>query len=355
MHVLSPWTAAALGLLVVLSLLLGLAAWAWRRLTGPMYAPGRLAQRTDLQPAALDSEGPWQVEPGVSLAHQCDGTGPTVLVVHGGPGVPPVRLAPGLAALTDAYRVHTFHQRGCGASTRPYDGATSKSMRTNVQALESVLGVGAQLADLERIRRILGEERIILVGHSYGALLAALYAAELPERVEALVLVAPADLLQFPSPHGGLFDQLRAALPVDQQPAYDAWLAEYLDLPGVFARSTAELEALDAQLVRFYEAATGPLPPDQRPAPDQVGVWHARAQYFSGGMRHDWRPALASVQVRTLVIHGETDLQPVDVAEQYTSAIGGAQLHTIAGAGHSPQSTHAETFHRVVRAFLRAG
>ena len=41
-------------------------------------------------------------------------------------------------------------------------------------------------ATIERIRRILGRDRLTLVGHSFGAFLAAMYAAEFPDRVEAL-------------------------------------------------------------------------------------------------------------------------------------------------------------------------
>ena len=47
----------------------------------------------------------------------------------------------------------------------------------------------AQLADIERLRRASGETSLILIGHSFGAFLAALYATEFPERVRAPVLV----------------------------------------------------------------------------------------------------------------------------------------------------------------------
>ena len=172
------------------------------------------------------------------------------------------------------------------------------------------LGIGEQLADIERIRRILGDREIVLIGHSYGAFLAALYAAEWPENVAALVLVAPADLLEFPPPSGGLFAVMRERLPDRERPEFDAWLDRYLDFGGLFERSTAELAAEDALFAKFFEHALGIEPPQATTPVHSQGVWMARAQYFSMGRRHDYRAALATVAAPTLILHGQDDLQP---------------------------------------------
>lgn len=95
-----------------------------------------------------------------------------------------VRTGEGLENLKKDYRFIYYHQRGCGHSTRPIDTFKSQNFMQNVTVLNKVLGLSAQLADIERIRRILGHERLILVGHSYGGFLASLYAAEFPEHVE---------------------------------------------------------------------------------------------------------------------------------------------------------------------------
>ena len=324
----------------------------WHKMRQPMFVPGTVRSATGLDPTHTDPHGPWQVAPHIALAHHSVGAGQSILVVHGGPGIPPTEPAPALTALSDRFSVHHYDQRGCGASTRPYTGATASNTWANIQELEGVLGMGAQIGDIERIRRILGEDRIVLVGHSYGALLAALYAAEFPDRVVSLVLIAPADLLVFPSPHGGLFDNLRTRLPANAHARYDAWLAEYLDLSNVFNKSTAELEALDAQLIAFFQAAMGASPAAVALPISHTGVWHARAQFFSGGMVHDWRAALASVTAPTLVVHGEDDLQPIDVAHQYAAAIPSARTLNIPGAGHSPQFTHSAALAPALRAFL---
>lgn len=336
-------------------LVLGAAAMGgiWMFLSAPLYSPGELAGRGDLH-AARDTEheeGGWQVEPGIVLAHESIGAGRNVLLVHGGPGIAPEGMAPAFQALAAEFRVHQYAQRGSGSSTRPFeDHAWSENTGENIALLEGRLGIGAQLADIERLRQRLGDEKLLLVGHSYGALLAALYAAEMPQRVEALVLIAPADLIVFPSQFEGFYDTVEARLPAERRGAFEAWKTSYFDVVGVFEHSTEELLAQDLQFVSFFQEAMGELP--ERPRAEAIGPWHVRAQFFSLGMRHDWSEFLGAIEAPTLIVHGGQDLQPIGVAEQYRDAIAGAELQTIEGSGHFPQSSHASQLASLLREHL---
>ena len=322
----------------------------WWIMQQPMYRPGALATRMDIMDPPRASTR-WEVEPGVELSWFAVGEGANVLVVHGGPGIPQTASAPAFDALGDAYRFHYYAQRGAGESFRPAIDF-SGSQWENIQALESALGIGQQLADIERIRRLLGDEQLLLVGHSYGALLAALYAAEMPWHVWGLVLIAPANLVIFPSSHGGLFDNLRDRLPAADRPAYDAWVEEYFDLGGIFAKTEAELAASDAELFRFFATGGGSIPVAVSPPPRLLGAWHARAQYFSMGRRHDYSDALGAIAAPTLIVHGGNDLQPIEVANDYAAWIPNSSVVTIQGAGHFPHYTHDEALAPVVREFL---
>lgn len=322
----------------------------WWFMQQQLYTPGALASHQNLEPVGGNDEV-WEVEPLVTLHHFATGAGRNVLVIHGGPGIPPTASAPAFDALGDSYRFHYYDQRGSGLSTRP-EFDFSGSQWDNIQQLEDTLGISQQLADIERIRRLLGDEKLILIGHSYGAFLAALYAAEFPDRVAKLVLIAPADLVVFPSRHGGLFDNLRERLPPEQREAYDAWQQRYLDLGGIFGMAESELEALDAELVVYFEAAAGPAPEAVAPPRENIGSWHARAQYFSMGRRHDYSGALGAITAPTLIVHGSEDLQPLAVAEDYDAWIRDTQVETIEGAGHFPHYTHAEALTPIVRDFL---
>ncbi len=95
----------------------------------------------------------------------------------------------------------------------------------------------------------------MLIGHSFGALIAALYAAEFPKHVSALVLEAPADLLVMPSETGGLYAQVEARLVPLQRAEFQGYLKRYLDFGRIFDRSETELAGLHSEFGRYFAAA----------------------------------------------------------------------------------------------------
>jgi proline iminopeptidase len=99
---------------------------------------------------------------------------PVLVAVHGGPGLSH-ELLEGVEVLASArLAVITYDQRGVGQSSGTVDPA-----RVFDQSVE----------DLDAVRRFFGTERIHLLGHSWGGLVAALYAARHTENVASLILV----------------------------------------------------------------------------------------------------------------------------------------------------------------------
>ncbi|RMF79837.1 MAG: alpha/beta hydrolase [Planctomycetota bacterium] len=333
--------------------------WFWRMMGEPLYQPGMVRAeyhlRSPLTPPPQPADAnPWRVSADVAIHHETYGSGVPVLFVHGGPGFAPARLAPGLAALSDEFQIHIYHQRGCGRSSRPIDRFDSTNYYQNLIELDASLGLAAQIADIERIRRILRQDRLVLIGHSFGAFLAALYAAEFPRNVEALVLCAPADLLVFPIEGGGLFEIVRARLPDHLKDSYATFLDEYLDFGTVFERSESELASRQREFAKYYAEAGGLGPvASTQPIPPDNGGWMPVAAYFSMGLRHDYRAALREVAAPTLVLHGSDDLQPRAVSERYAQLIPFSELRVIAGAGHMLFDDRPEEFAETVRGFLR--
>jgi proline iminopeptidase len=335
----------------------------WYLMQQPLYTPGMVRAAANLRAPLtppLQVQGPeskrwWTVEPDIQLHHFAAGTGTNVLVVHGGPGEPFAAPIAALAPLTDRYAFHYYDQRGCGESTRPIDKFTSSNYHENMQTADKTLGLGAQIADIERARRILGDDRLILIGHSFGGFLAALYAAEFPEHVRALILVAPAEMLVMPPASGGLFEQVKPLLPDEMKPEYDAYLKRYLDFGSIFAKSDADLVALNNEFARYYTIAAhrkGFDVPADSASEAAAGGWMVQAMYLSMGMQHDYRSALKGVTAPVLVLHGENDLQLESASRMYAEAFPNAEFQTIKNAGHFGFADRPAEFAGAVGRFL---
>ena len=325
----------------------------WRSFGQALYTPGMVSGGENLRapltpPQQSGAEDFWQVEPDIALHHFASGEGRNVVIVHGGPGMPYVEAWPGLEPLANHYRFHYYDQRGSGLSTRPITTFASANYYENLTTLDQTLGLGAQIADIERIRQILGEEKLILIGHSFGGFIASLYAAEFPEHVEGLVLVAPATLLVMPIEGDDLFSSVRKLLPPDQLADYDAFVESYFDFSNVFTKTEEDLIALNAGFGEFYVQAIDPPHIEQ----GRPGGWMVQAMYFSMGQRHDYRPALANVTAPVLVIHGENDLQTEAQSRVYAEAFPHAKIQVIPDASHFPFYEQTESFASIVQSFL---
>jgi proline iminopeptidase len=334
----------------------------WYMSTQPLFKPGMVREEINLN-APLDpplqnpDTNSWLVEPGIELAHFSLGEGPDVLVIHGGPGMPFLQPMSGLEPLTDRFQFHYYDQRGCGESTRPIDRFTSANNYENLTTLNRTLGLGAQIADIERIRRILGDDQLILIGHSWGGFLASLYAAEFPDHVKALVLVTPANTLVMPQPDADsdLFSSVRAGLPENKKAEFDEFMKDYMDFNALFTKSDQELVDLNQRFGEYYmqvvptfqQGAQAPLPPQGKP-----GGWMVWGMYLSMGQRHDYRNALKNITVPVLVLHGAEDLQSEEATRLYVDAFPNARLAVIENSGHFIFEEQPEAFARVVTDFL---
>src|SRR4029453_9872135 len=113
-----------------------------------------------------------------SLYGRTIGSGRPVIILHGGPDFDHDYLVPDMDRLGDAFRLIYYDQRGRGRSAenvRPHD-----------------VTLASDIEDLDKVREHFGLERAILLGHSWGAVLALEYALRHPTRVSQLILMNPA-------------------------------------------------------------------------------------------------------------------------------------------------------------------
>jgi len=250
------------------------------------------------------------------------GDGPPVVVVHGGPDFDHCYFLPELDRLADAFRLIYYDQRGRGrsaAGVRPED----VTLRSEVE-------------DLDRVRRHFGLESIAVLGHSWGGVLAMEYAIRHPERVAQLLLLdtGPASADDWRS----FRKDLARRRPAD----VDAMRA----IASTDAYARGDLEA-EAAYYRIHFRITVPRPDHLellvarlRSNFTEQGVVLARAiehrLYAETSESADWDlfPALRRLDVSTLVLHGEDDFIPVELAVRIAEAVPGARLSVLPGCGH---------------------
>jgi proline iminopeptidase len=328
----------------------------------PAYKPGQMALKPDAEsyltpPAQSGSRSDyWKVRNDIELYYFTEGEGSPVLVLHGGPGFPSNKPWKGLSLLTKQYKFHYFHTRGCGKSTRPFDRFESRNYYRNMLALIDTLGIEQQIADIERIRRILKQDKLILIGHSFGGFTAALYALEFPDRVDRLVLVAPATILSMPPVDGGLYESVKRMLPPVMLEEYSEFLKRFFDYGSIFNYNEREHALLNADFGRFYFAALqnqGVAFSDTGFSAKDVGGFITPAIFMSLGRSYDHTEAFAAVSCPTLVIQAEDDpaVTPAGV-QTYQQAIGNCTVKLIKNAGHHCFNDNPEEFAGLVAAFL---
>lgn len=112
---------------------------------------------------------------GVPLFLKVNGKGEICIFVHGGPGAWSKSFEEfGGNALEDKLTMCYYDQRGCGRSGSPADNNYS---------------MDRMIDDIEEIRTHLKTDKIFVIGHSFGGILATKYAEKYPQHVKGLILL----------------------------------------------------------------------------------------------------------------------------------------------------------------------
>src|SRR5271168_4679926 len=113
---------------------------------------------------------------GLNFHYQQAGCGPDVILIHGVTGDLSIWfLCEAMGILARTFRVTAYDLRGHGYSAVPHDGYTSADQAGDVLAIMDALQI----------------DRAMLVGHSFGAVIAMHAAVVYPDRVQQLVLSDP--------------------------------------------------------------------------------------------------------------------------------------------------------------------
>ncbi|WP_157247160.1 alpha/beta fold hydrolase [Nonomuraea typhae] len=272
-----------------------------------------------------------------------------VIRLHGGPGTPGEGEDALDRALSGAgFDVYAYDQLGSGDSPRPDD--------------VSGYTVERQVADLEAVRRRLGAERVILVGASWGATLAAEYLARHPGHVAKVVFVSPGALWTpewSDEEAGQLWDRLTPGQAARVGAlGENARFAVWETLMAIDPRAAhalvpdAEVDHLFGELLRIAGGAAS-CRPGGAELPAKVPGFYANQLITADQQsRPDPRPALRRAGVPALVLRAECDYKRWPVTREYRDTIPGARLVYVKGAGHAIGLDRPAEFAATVTAFL---
>ncbi len=255
---------------------------------------------------------------------------PTLILLHGGPGMDHTGYKPRFSQLADLCQVLYLDHRGNGRS----DPATPETWTL------------AQWGDdVYAFCEALGISRPIVYGASFGGAVAMSYAIRHPGHAGKLILVSAeaaggayfAERIAMFERLGGPEVGALARRRYLQGQVDPAMLQDWIRLAfPVYTRTSRDPEAVTRARLR-----------------PEVNLWFTRPD--GEGRAYDFRPALARVQCPTLVMGGEEDpMTPIVCQEEIAAALPPhlVRFERFAGCGHGVVHDAPERAMAVIREFI---
>ena len=273
--------------------------------------------------------------------------GKPVLVFHGGPGGAS-RLRHAEAFDRHKFRVVFFDQRGCGRS--------QPSGETAHNTTADLLHDAARLLDFLDIK-----EKVILLGGSWGATLALLFAEKYPERVKALLLskIFLADEIS-----AGWTDDVSGWFYPDVMDKLRRNMPENANLPEYYAEMVNSRNLSDqvkaASLYGNYERVLGQLVPafeKKEVTQDDVNAARIFINYAAAGFMLKDDQIMSNVErireLPALIVHNRLDMVcPLIGAWRLHKALPASKLIIVPEKGHVGPLM-ARTLKKEIRRFLK--
>lgn len=272
---------------------------------------------------------------GTRLAYTEVGSGPRLVCLPGGPGRASAYLED-LGGLSQDRTLVLLDSRATGHSEVPADPGTLRADRL--------------ATDVDALREHLGQERIDLLGHSAGCIVAQAYAAAHPDRLGRLVLVTPSDHLQ-----GGErpdVGEIRRGF------AGEAWYADAAEAQAAWEAGAAPAQAQQLQratrpfLYGRWDARTQ----EHAASADRQTSKRAELGFGAGLEAADLQrivAALGRVATPVLVVGAGRDTATgLVAADRVAACFPAATVVVVPGAGHFSWVDEPVAFAAAVRDFL---
>ena len=259
----------------------------------------------------------------------CQGQGPLVYLIGGGPAFTTWNLQPVQQKLSAGYRVCRWDMRGVGENA-------GLPVRPEVTALSQ------WIHDMELV---LPSEPVVLWGHSWGALQVLLFAKQFTQRVAALILSNPVD------------PALRSLEHIEQKRLNHSAAGSRLKLDDVDT-PVEELHNLRSKIACYFadakqgwDYAAGFTQQDANNVLN-IRIWN---EYRQAPLTDDDIRQLAD-RISGAIYCRDDVLQPESLAE-YRRLLGKGRHHVLTGCAHFPWEENPREYFRVLSGLMagRAG
>lgn len=261
------------------------------------------------------------------------GEGEPIIVVHGGPVLEHGYLVSHFMPLAENYELIYYDQRLSGRSSAEIDSAG--------------INLSQFIEDIEELRKEIGEEKIHLMAHSWGGLLAMKYAIKYPSQLNSLILLNS-------MPASTQLWQEESRLVAERTSPEDSLKRQEIMQSDLFQNDpSSAIEQL--LIVSFRNQFQDPALADSLDfyIPDDYMV---RSQRFGNLMpdlmNYDLHADLDSMHVPTLLVYGEGEPAATLSGSDLDSVIPNSELVIIEDSGHFPFIEQPEAFIREIEEFL---
>ena len=281
-----------------------------------------------------------------------------LIFLHGGPGANQVQHAEigckwyeHLAKL--GFDVYIYDQIGSGLSAR-LPNPQEYSVRRHVE-------------DLETIRKIIGNKKIILIGDSWGATLASNYIASYPDNVTKVIFTSPGAIyvgdwnLKSPTPRLApeFLNWINDKFGREQYLHYlklDSLLQTNLSKAYSYAGDD-EMDKLADGFLNDFIMHTTVHDPDILEEKDMkmegmgwwvmtMTIWDATNKNYSAATN------LSDIKTPALILRGDYDYLPEEIIEEYSSAFVNSRFVKIHDAGHLIWLEKPDIFTKEIESFI---
>lgn len=259
-----------------------------------------------------------------------------LVVLHGGPGCPSDYLAT-LTSLAEGRRVIFYDQLGCGLSDHPFR--------------QELWSIDLFVEELSIVRRALGLNRVHLLGHGWGGMLALEHALSGAPGLASLTLVSTP--VSVPTWMAAVED-LIADLPMGPRLALTQAIQEQSTLTPGFSEAAAlfdkrygcRLSPIPDRLRRTRESA-------QRFPEVRHSLWGTHPFVPTGPLAAwDVRARLNEINVPALVLGGRYDEVPPRETETLHRSIPFSEYILFGESAHHPHLEEPQRFRTVLDDFL---